>query len=166
MKIQIIDKYHFMLVASNAECNQYSNHTRILINNKDSFVCNSEPSSSAFVITRPIGGSLFNVSLDITYSPYTTEELLIVYLELDDLTYPYVIPCYNNEILMNDIAKKSGILDGDCKSIKNIDNVQPIVLYYGFKLALSILDIQTAIRYWNRIYDSNIIYSNCNCNGH
>ena len=89
MKIQIIDKYHIMLVASNAEIIEYSNHTRILVNSKDSFVCNSEPSSTAFVIERPIGGSLFNVPLDLTYSPYTTEELLIVYLEMDDFLLLY-----------------------------------------------------------------------------
>lgn len=166
MKIQIIDKYHIKLVASTAETIEYANHTGVLVNNKDSFVCNSEPSSTAFLIERPIGGSLFNVPLDITYSPYTTDEFLIVYLRMDDLTYPYVIPCYNNENLMRDIATKSGILDGDCKQPCNVNKIQPIVLYYGFKLALSILDIQTAIRYWNRIYDTDIITSTCNCNGH
>lgn len=166
MKIQIIDKYHIMLVASNAECTEYSNHTRILINNKDSFVCNSEPSSSAFVIQRPIGGSLFNVSLDLTYSPYTTDELLIVYLELDDLTYPFVMPCYNNGNLLNFIANKVGILEDSCHCLNDINKTYPIVLYYGFKLALSILDIKTAIRYWNRIYEITNINSNCNCNGH
>lgn len=167
MKIQIIDKYHIKLVPSNAESSTYSNHSRILVDNKDSFVFNAEPSANAFAIERPIGGSLFNISLDITDSGFTTDELLIVYLELDDLTYPYVIPCYNNEELMRYIATKVGILDGTCTCSKNANQAYPIVLYYGFKLALSIFDIQTAIRYWNRLYDTNsVTSSNCNCNGH
>lgn len=166
MKIQIIDKYHIMLVASTAETIEYSNHTGVLVNSKDSFVCNSEPSSTAYLIPRPVGGSLFNVSLDLTYSPYTTDEFLIVYLRMDDDTYPYVIPCYDNEKLMNTIANKTGILDGNCGCSNDVNKAYPIVLYYGFKLALSILDIQIAIRYWNRIFDTSITSSKCNCNGH
>ena len=125
MKIQIIDTNHIMLVASNAESAEYSNHTRILVDNKDSFVCNSEPSSSAFIIERPIGGSLFNIPLDITNSPFTTDELLIVYLELDDLTYPYVIPCYDNEKLMHHIANKVGIIGVDCICLKELNKAYP-----------------------------------------
>lgn len=166
MKIQIIDTNHIMLVASNAESTEYSNHTRILVDNKDSFVCNSEPSSSAYRIERPIGGSLFNVSINISNSPFTTDELLILYLELDDATYPYVIPCYNNEQLMTLIADKSGVLNMKCYCLSNIDRVSPIVMYYGFKLALSLLDIQTAITYWTRLMGFNTKSSNCNCNGH
>ncbi len=165
MKIQIIDTNHIMLVASNAESAEYSNHTRILVDNKDSFVCNSEPSSSAFIIERPIGGSLFNIPLDITNSPFTTDELLIVYLELDDLTYPYVIPCYNNEKLMHHIANKVGIISVDCVCLKELNKAYPIVLYYAFKLSLSILDIKKAITYWNRMFDYSTQTSNCNCNG-
>lgn len=166
MRIQIDDKNHITLVASNAEVAEYSNHTRILVDNKDSFVCNSEPSSSAFIIERPIGGSLFNISLSIENSPFTTDELLIVYLEMDDLTYPYVIPCYNNQDLMNLIAEKAGILDVKCACLDNIKKATPIVIYYGFKLALSIFDIQTAIKYWNRLQETTTNTSNCNCNGH
>lgn len=167
MKIQIVDTNHIILVASDAEKAEYSNHTRILIDNKDSFVCNSEPSSSAFVIERPLDGDLFNKSLSLEASPFTTAELLIVYLELDDATYPYVIPCYNNQDLMNLIAIKAGVIDNDCECLKNVSKATPIVMYYGFKLALSILDIQTAIKYWTRIHDlDNNQPSNCNCNGH
>lgn len=167
MKIQIIDNNHIILVASDAERAEYSNHTSILVDNKNTFVCNSEPSSVAFIIERPIGGTLFNVSLDISNSPFTTEDLLIVYLRMDDGTYPYVIPCYNNEALMYLIAQKSGILTIDNDSLKHNEKAIPIVMYYGFKLALVILDIQTAIRYWNRLHEitSNNTIS-CNCNGH
>lgn len=166
MKIQIIDKYHIMLVASETETIEYSNHTRVLVNNKDSFVCNSEPSSTAYAIVRPEAGTLLNVPLDITYSPYTTDDFLIVYLEMDDGSYSCVLPCYNHEQLLHDVANKVGIIEGVCGCSKDINKVYPIVLYYGFKLALSILDIQTAIRYWNRLYDINTSTSNCNCNGH
>lgn len=166
MKIQIIDTNHIMLVASDAECAEYSNHTRILVDNKDSFVCNSEPSSSAFIIERPIGGSLFNISLDLSNSPFTTDDLLIVYLKLDDDTYPYVIPCYDNEKLMHTIANKVGLVDTKCVCLADLNKAYPIVVYYAFKLSLSIFDIQKAITYWRRIYDIDTQNSNCNCNGH
>ena len=66
---------------------------------------------------------------------------------------------------MYDIATKVGILDDNCNCRNQINKTYPIVLYYGFKLALSILDIKTAIRYWNRIYKESITTSKCNCNG-
>lgn len=165
MKIQIIDSNHIMLVASPAEVTEYNNHTRIFVDNKDSFVCNSEPSAKAFIIQRPENGTLFNVSLDISYSPFSTGELLIVYLELADSTYPFVIPCYNNEALMDLVAQKSGVLTMSCDCLKDVEYVTPIVMYYGFKLALALLDIQTAIRYWNRLIGINNVMQNRNCNG-
>jgi hypothetical protein len=168
MKVTIIDDNHIMLVASEREVVQYANHSRVLIDNKNSFVCNSEPSSTAFVIERPVGGSLFNVSLDISYSRFTTKELLIIYVELDDLTYPFVIPCYDNEMLMNFVAKKAGILDAmiDCKCDEDISMVYPIIIYYGFKLALATFDIRTAIKYWERLFGSSTnITTKCGCHG-
>ena len=167
MKVNIIDDNHIMLVTSPAESVEYSNHTRILIDNKDTFICNSEPSAGSFKIDRPIGGSLFNISLDITNSPFTTKDLLIIYLEMDDLTYPYVIPCYNNEDLMNKIAQMSGIVECDsCDFANNLNKICPIILYYAFKLSLSVFDINKAIKYWNRLFKYKQSTSNCNCNGH
>lgn len=169
MKIKIIDENHIMIQASSAEETTYSNHTRLLIDNIDSFVCNSEPSTSAFAIVRPLGGSLFNVSLDISNSPFTTNELLIAFLELDDLTYPFVFPVYNNEKLMETIANQSGILDewDECGCFDDLQKVCPILLYYGFKLSLTIFDFHNAIKYWKRINKScktkNI---KCRCNGY
>lgn len=167
MKVTIIDDSHIMLVASEREAAEYANHSRILIDNKNTFVCNSEPSSIALVIERPVGGSLFNVSLDIG-PRFSTKELLIVYLEMDDLTYPFVIPCYDNEMLMNFIAQKSGVMDAimDCKCDEDISMVYPIIIYYGFKLALATFDIRTAIRYWERLFGSSTsIIAKCGCHG-
>ena len=153
MKVVIIDDNHIMLQASTSEIAQYANYSRILIDNKDSFICSSEPSSTAFAITRPEGGSLFNTSLDISYSRFTTNELLFVFVEMDDLTYPFVLPCYKNDDLLNHVAKKSGIMDAkyNCNCNNDISMVYPIILYYGFKLSLAIFDYKAAIRYWNRL---------------
>lgn len=166
MKANIIDDNHIIIVASEAECDRYDNHTRILIDSKDTFVCNSEPSSASYKISRPEHGSLFNVSLDISNAPFTTEEFLIIYLEMDDLTYPYVIPCFHNEMLLNKVAQASGIVEcNSCDFVNNINNICPILLYYAFKLSLSVLDIRGAIMYWNRLFKHKQIKSNCNCHG-
>lgn len=168
MKVTIIDDNHIMLVASEREEEEYANHISVRIDNKNSFVCNSEPSTTAFTIERPEGGTLFNVSLDISYSRFTTKELLIVYLEMDDNTYPVVIPCYDNEMLMNYVAQKVGILDDvlECKCNDDISMVYPIIIYYGFKLALATFDIRTAINYWERLFGSSTnVISKCGCHG-
>lgn len=167
MRVEIIDTLHIKIVASDAEVREYSNYTRVLIDSQRTFVCNSEPSSTAFAINRSAEGSLFNEPLDISYAPFTTDDLLIVFLELDDMTYPYVMPCYNNEKLLYVTAQKAGILDTRCDCTEDLSGAHAILLYYGFKLALSILDIQRAIKFWSRIIGSttkNI--SSCNCHGH
>lgn len=167
MKVTIIDDSHIMLVASEREAVEYANHISVKIDNKNTFVCSSEPSSIALMIERPVGGSLFNVSLNIG-PRFSTKELLIVYLEMEDTTYPFVIPCYDNEMLMNTVAKKAGVLDAmiDCKCDEDISKVYPIILYYGFKLSLATFDIRTAIRYWDRIFGpSDNPAFKCGCHG-
>lgn len=167
MKVTIIDDSHIMLVASEREAAEYANHISVRIDNKNTFVCSSEPSNIALIIERPIGGSLFNVSLNIG-PRFSTKELLIVYLEMEDTTYPFVIPCYDNEMLMNFVAQKTGILDAmiDCKCDEDISMVYPIIIYYGFKLALATFDIRTAIKYWERLFGSSTnITTKCGCHG-
>lgn len=168
MKIQIIDRNHLMIVASENETIEYSNHTGLFIDNKQSFVCNSEPSSSAYYIERgkDDDDTLFNTVLDITDSDFTTDELLILYLEMDSLIYPVVLPCYDHGKLMYDIATMVGIFTNDCNYYTDIYRTFPIVLYYGFRLALSILDINAAIKYWDRIHNFVVEKHKCNCNGH
>lgn len=167
MKVSIIDDTHIMIVASEREEAQYANHSRVLIDDKNTFVCSSEPSASTLVVERPVGGSLLNVELNVC-PRFDTKELLIVYLEMDDLTYPFVFPCYDNEMLMNTVAKKAGVLDAmmDCKCDEDISKVYPIILYYGFKLSLAVFDIRTAIRYWDRIFcPSDNPAFKCGCHG-
>lgn len=168
MRVSIIDDNHIMLVASEREAAQYTNHSRVLIDDKNSFVCSSEPSSLALSIERPVGGSLLNIELNIG-PRFNTKEFLIVYLEMDDLTYPFVFPCYDNEILMDTVAKSAGILDAtiDCECTKDINVVYPIIIYYGFKLALATYDIRTAIQYWDRLFgpSDNPAFRKCGCHG-
>ena len=166
MRVEIVDNTHIKIVASEAEVREYSNYTRVLIDSQRTFVCNSEPSSAALAINRPSEGSLFNTNLEI--SPrFTTDDFLIVFLELNDMTYPYVMPCYDNEKLLYKVASKTGVLDTQCDCSEDFSGAHAILQYYGFKLALSILDIQRAIKFWNRITGTgtkNI--SSCNCHGH
>lgn len=171
MKVTIIDDTHIMLVASEREVIEYANCSRILIDHKDSFVCNSEPSSAALVIERPMTeevNTLFNTSLNIG-PRFSTKEFLIVYVKMDDLTYSFVLPCYDNEMVINFVAKKAGVLDAamDCKCEEDISMVYPIILYYGFKMSLAILDIRNAIRYWDRLFgaSNNNVALNCGCHG-
>lgn len=167
MRVTIIDDDHIMLVASEKEEAQYANHIGVKIDDRITFVCSSEPSSSALFIERPIGGSIFNVSLNI--SPrFDTKDLLIVFLEMDDVTYPFVIPCYDNEKLMQTVADKTGIMDAilECKCNDDITMVYPIILYYGFKLSLATFDIKTAIKYWDRLLGpSDNPAFKCGCHG-
>lgn len=167
MRVTIIDDTHIMLVASSSEAVQYANHIGIKIDDRLTFVCSSEPSSDALFIERPVGGSIFNISIDI--SPrFDTKDLLIVYLEMDDVTYPFVIPCYDNEELLQIVARKSGIIDPpiECRCNDDISMIHPIILYYGFKLALATFDIRTAIKYWDKLLGpfTNPAY-NCKCHG-
>lgn len=167
MRVSIIDNTHIMIVASEREEIEYAHHTRVLVDDKYTFVCSSEPSGSALVIERPIGGSLLNVELNIG-PRFDTQELLIVYLEMDDVTWPFVFPCYDSDMLLNTVAKKAGVFDAmmDCKCDEDVSKVYPIILYYGFKLALATYDIKTAIRYWDRLFGpSNNPAFKCGCHG-
>lgn len=168
MRVSIIDKNHIMIHASASEMEEYSNYSRILVDDKYTFVCSSEPSSKAYTINRPEEGTLFNVPLDLSYSAFSTEDLLIIFVEMDDLTYPFVIPCYDNEKLMQFVADKTGMLDAlmGCKCNNDISMVYPIILYYGFKLALATFDIKTAIKYWDWLFGpSDNPALKCGCNG-
>jgi len=109
MIFKIIDETHIRLVASAEEQILYDNHSRILIDNITTFVSSSTPSASSFIINRPEQGTLFNIDLDISNSPFTTNELLFAYLELADNTYPFIFPIYNNYNLLNLVAEKAGI---------------------------------------------------------
>lgn len=167
MRIEIIDKWHFKLVASHDEEVEYANHTRVMVDDTSTFVCSSEPSSAAHIITRPLGGTLFNTPLDISMSAFTTEGLLIVYVEMDDATYPFVLPCYDNVELMKLVAKQCGIIcdrwescDFDCSTAITI------IFYYGFRLSVAVLDLKTAIKFWNKIHvGCGKPRKKCGCNG-
>lgn len=171
MIFKIIDETHIRLVASAEEQILYDNHSRILIDNITTFVSSSTPSASSFIINRPEQGTLFNIDLDISNSPFTTNELLFAYLELADNTYPFIFPIYNNYNLLNLVAEKAGIFQIDKNSDKFIQNALPILAYYGFKLALSISDIKSAIKYWQRLNElcswsatidnSKSLFNNC-----
>lgn len=165
MRIVILDDNHIKLIASPAEVREYSNHDAIFFDNKDTYTCNSEPSDNAWSILRPVGGSLFNVELNISDSPFTTSEFLIVYIQTSDLNYPIVIPCYNNRTIIEQIAQKSGILQFDDKCSKTLNGAKDILNYYAFKLSCSVLDIRSAIKFWDRLNNISNIASKCNCNG-
>lgn len=163
MKVAILDDNHIKIVASPSEVERYSNHDAIFIDNKDTFTCNSEP-GSGWSISRPEGGSLFNVPLDISTSPFTTKEFLIVYVQLSDLTYPVVMPTYNNNELIELVAINSGVLSQEFDGVKK-GKVQYIVLYYAFKLSCVMLDINKAISFWNKLHNKTNTNINCKCNG-
>ena len=154
MIFKIIDETHIKLVASAEEQILYDNHSRILIDNITTFVSSSTPSASSFIINRPEQGTLFNVDLDISNSPFTTNELLFAYLELADSTYPFIFPIYNSYNLLNLVAEKAGIFQLSKDSDKFIQNALPILAYYGFKLALSVMDLKAAIKYWETLNNS------------
>lgn len=190
MIFKIIDQTHIKLVASQEETILYSNHVSILIDNIATFVSSSTPSVTSFRINRPDDGTLFNVDLDISNSPFTTNELLFAYLELADNTYPFIFPIYDNYELLNLVAEKAGIYELSKNTNKFIQNGLPILTYYGFKLALSVNDLKSAIRFWELLHNScswratvdsnkchesvfnrcqehvhfNNIKNNCNCN--
>lgn len=154
MIFKIIDQTHIKLVASPEEAMLYDDHVSILIDNITTFVSSSTPSVTSFRINRPEIGSLFNVDLDISNSPFTTNELLFAYLELADNTYPFIFPIYDNYELLNLVAEKAGIYKLSKNTNEFVQNGLPILAYYGFKLALSVNDLKSAIRYWELLHNS------------
>lgn len=167
MKVKVIDENTFRIIASEAEIQALgAKPTEVHIDNTKSFVCSNEPSAAAYKIPGAEGvNKIFNTDLDITLSPCTTDEFLIVFITLANGTF-VVLPCYNNTALLEYIADTSNIFQTDCSCGKDEVDATKIVLYYAFKLSLAIADYQKAIKMWDRLFiNNNITIKSCGCNG-
>lgn len=169
MKIEIIDENHFKIVASQQEITSIESGAvhidGLCIDNRMTYVCSSEPSSIAQDnVIRGNSSTLLNSPIDISNMAFNTDEFLVVYVRLSDITY-LVLPCYNNHKLLEYVAETSGIFNQECSCESTLLNNTQIPLYYAFKLSLSILEYKNAMKYWDRLFKNKCITKKCNCNG-